>query len=255
MGWTEQFDLILLSGSRSLYRIKFIACALLVLVFLIDAASTVLCRAAPSIVFEKKLADWSARGLFEGLTNYYDDTVDLFVLYIVRTLALIIMGWMAVRVGTPNLAIVKQGAEDEICPPCPPCSNGAGASGSGASVQPLLINGADAAGGGGSSLVNGAGIAAGSHARDAGNVGPTSSAPKPTTEVVEEHLLSHQRKLAAESLKAYAIGAIFLTSTTAQVYIGIKCISFEGCERVCCSIPSLHHVPPHCCCCCCCCCC
>ena len=195
-GWSEQIDLMLSSGSRSLYRVKCFVGILLVFVFLIDAASTVVCRAAPSIIFEKQLADWSAKGLLEGLKNYNDDTVDLMLLYIVRTLALILMGWMAVRLGTPNLSTVpKRGAADETVAVCPPCSNGATASGS--SVQPLLINGADAAGGGG-----------------AASVGPASSAPKPTTEVKEEHLLSHQRKLAAESLKAYAVGAIFLTSTT-----------------------------------------
>ena len=48
-----------------------------------------------------------------------------------------------------------------------------------------------------------------------------------THEVREEHLASHKRKAKAELRKSIVCAVMFVVATAAQVYMGVKCISFD----------------------------
>ena len=218
MGWTAQIDAILLARETS--RVRRVAIALVTFTFLLDAAGVVILREAPNLLGLKVRIDWSVGGLLHGLHHPHDDTVDCLLLFVLRTLLLILLGWLAVHVGTPKLDVQpKSGAP--TCMPCFPASSTAPLM-----TAPLLINGAPQPVGGAAP-----GAAASAPGGEEGAPSPHRSAHQPTTEVKAEHLMSHKRKVAAENRKNFMIGAIFLVSTTAQVYIGIKCIGFDGLWR------------------------
>ena len=72
---------------------------------------------------------WTPAALLAGLPDLSHDTVDVLVLFVVRVLVLLFLGWLAVKVGTPDLSKLTVA----------PASDAA---------APLLINAADAADGG-----------------------------------------------------------------------------------------------------------
>ena len=213
MGWTDQIDAMLLA--REATRVKRIAFGVLFLVFLIDLAGAIILREAPALLGDDHTVDWTWRGLLDGLQQITDDTVDCLVLYVCRSVLLIFLGWLAVRLGTPKLADLQpvQPAEEV----CVSCGNGASSI-----AEPLLINSVN----GGPPPVSGAASSSAS-----ATASPPPITHKPTTEVKEEHLQSHKRKILAENRKNVLIGAIFIVGTTAQVYIGVKCIGFDGLWR------------------------
>ena len=98
----------------------------------IDAAAVVLLREAPALVEELKdepLVDpplWTPAALLAGLPDLSHDTVDVLVLFVVRVLVLLFLGWLAVKVGTPDLSkLTVAPASDAaapllIAPPTPP---------------------------------------------------------------------------------------------------------------------------------------
>ena len=224
MGWTDQIDAILLAREAS--RVRRIAIALVTFTFLLDAAGVFILREAPKLLGAKHRIDWSVGGLLHGLHSFQDDTVDCLLLFVLRTLLLILLGWLAVHVGTPKLDVQPRSG----APSCAACF-------AASSTAPLLINGAPQPVGGAqpgaaASAPGGAdGAAATNTASAEAAMSPHRRAHQPTTEVKAEHLMSHKRKVAAENRKNFMIGAIFLVSTTAQVYIGIKCIGFDGLWR------------------------
>ena len=54
------------------------------------------------------------------------------------------------------------------------------------------------------------------------------AAPATSTEINPEHFESYRRSQLAERRKNVVIGALFASSTAAQIYIGVKSIAFEG---------------------------
>ena len=207
MGWTERVDSMLQARGR-----RAIKCTGLTAFFVavaIDAAAVVLLREAPALVEELKdepLVDpplWTPAALLAGLPDLSHDTVDVLVLFVVRVLVLLFLGWLAVKVGTPDLSKLTVA----------PASDAA---------APLLINAADAAAGGAICLP-----CDGSAAAAAAAAAPTSPV-RPSTEIKSEHLKSSALKKAAEWKKNLVIAAIFSVSTVGQVYVGVKCISFQG---------------------------
>lgn len=221
MGWDEQIDAMILSKSAA--KVRFVGILVLLVVFTLDGVTVFLLREAPLLVASTmdiasgeaadSAPDWSWDGLLDGLGDFSGDTVDCCLLFLIRLVVLSAIGTIAVRVGQPQLDNVMPASparSNGMCSACHP--HGINATFSSTSTAPLLINQPAAA--------IGATAAASSNA--------PSATPKPTTEVKEEHLLSHQRKLAAEQRKNIAIGALFLSATAMQVFVGIKCIGFVG---------------------------
>jgi len=186
MGFTEQFDVLLLTRKRGRVVRLFLAALLALLV--LDVVGTLLLRLAPSIIIRSKSPPaWS----WAQLGDFRDDTLDLFLLLILRTLLVATLGVAAVRCGTPNLTAAPAEVDG---------------------LAPLLLNGS----GGGS-------VCEVVPPESGGN-----GAAQPTHAVKAEHLRSHALKEAAEVRKGLLVAAIFGVSTAAQVYVGVKCISFRG---------------------------
>ena len=220
MGWSEQIDAMILSKSAA--KVRFVGLLMLFFVFALDFVSVILLREAPNLVaFEGDWAsgdapdfspDWSWDAMFDGLGDFEGDTVDCCLLFLVRLVALCMLGVIAVRVGTPRLDNVTPATPQLNGRACHVCDSAAFSS---TSTAPLLINQPVPAAANGSST-------------SVATASLPSTATKPTTEVKEEHLLSHKRKVAAEERKNLAIGSLFLASAAVQVFIGIKCIGYSG---------------------------
>ena len=67
------------------------------------AAGVVILREAPNLLGLKVRIDWSVGGLLHGLHHPHDDTVDCLLLFVLRTLLLILLGWLAVQPLTANI--------------------------------------------------------------------------------------------------------------------------------------------------------
>ena len=178
-------------------KVRQVGAAVVLFCFLLDVTVSVLLREAPSLVADTNV-EWSLVALGDGLSDPKRDTADVLLLSILRIGILIVIAIIAVQVGRPKLDDIKP--EEAVCPPAAP-------------TEPLLINGVGAPNtipsrprGRAQIMVNGRLQAA----------------------VEEGHLLSYKRKQSAALRKNIAIGALYLTSTASQVYVGIKCIGFEG---------------------------
>lgn len=224
MGWNEQIDAMILSKSAA--KVRFVGILVLLVVFTLDGVTVILLREAPLLVASTmemasgdaadSAPDWSWDGLLDGLGDFSGDTVDCCLLFLIRLVVLCAIGTIAVRVGQPqldNLMPASPARSNGVCSACHP--HGINATFSSTSTAPLLIN-----------QPASSAAAVGDTTAASGNA--PSATPKPTTEVKVEHLLSHQRKLAAEQRKNVAIGALFLSATAMQVFVGIKCIGFVG---------------------------
>merc|ERR1719502_2370823 len=122
MGWTQQIDAYLLAQDTQ--KVQRVAIIILTVVFLVDAACTVLLRQAPALVDRDYAVDWKFRGLLNGLQRIEDDTVDCLLLFLLRSAALIVLGCLAVRLGTPTLHDVKTNEPSNGCSTttCTACS-------------------------------------------------------------------------------------------------------------------------------------
>jgi hypothetical protein len=212
MGWNEQIDAMILSKSAA--KVRFVGILVLLVVFTLDGVTVILLREAPLLV--ASTMEMASGDAADSAPDWSWDTVDCCLLFLIRLVVLCAIGTIAVRVGQPqldNLMPASPARSNGVCSACHP--HGINATFSSTSTAPLLIN-----------QPASSAAAVGDTTAASGNA--PSATPKPTTEVKEEHLLSHQRKLAAEQRKNVAIGALFLSATAMQVFVGIKCIGFVG---------------------------
>ena len=189
MGFTEKVDAML--GGRKKEVVRRNGVIALILLALLDCACVVFLREVPSMTkHEIPPAKWTAAGILAGLPRFGDDTIDCLLLFVVRVIVLAVLTCVAVRLGTADLSGIKTNE---------------------ASVEPLLINGPGAS-------------------ETCPPCEPqTSTAAKQTrNEVKKEHLESHELKQRAEQKKNFAIAAVFIVSTAAQCFVGVKCIGFTG---------------------------
>lgn len=164
--------------------------ALVSAVFVLDVCMTVLIHQSPS--WWAVPVEWTYTGFREGFSDIKHETFDLLALCAVRLLVVSCLAYVAVRLGSPNLDDLVKAADQATCVVVAP-------------TEPLLINGAGAA-----------------------SSAAATGARRLQSEVEEKHLISYQRKQAAELRKNCAVGTLYLASTACQVYLGIKCIGFDG---------------------------
>eukprot|EP00966_Prymnesium_polylepis_P304314 7031142-Prymnesium_polylepis.1 len=237
MGLTETIDLALVSRGR--LAAKVVGLALFAAAACVEAAVVVCLREAPALVHAVNHSDieWKFFSLIDALGDFENDTVDVILVYLIRLFATGLLTCIAVVVGRPQLDDLVEEAEAAAGVEPLVVDDGGGAA-------PLLINGGCCAnhGGGGTAplLINGGccGVHGGSGdtappvdeggGGDDGDSAAAAAPRKPTTSARGEHLESFQRKKAADVRKNLAIAALFAVSTAAQVFVGIKCISFHG---------------------------
>ena len=163
---------------------------------LLDIASVVLLREAPTVIvqpgdnvtganhthtYEDYVVYWEWSDLVDNLGDFTDDTVDVILLLLVRVVLTMLCATLAVRLGKPKLHdLVKSDVASDT------------------RTQPLLIN------------------------QGEGQLHQLS------TDADKSHLESHLRKKRAEIKKNIAVALIFILSTAAQVFLGVKVISFHG---------------------------
>ena len=188
MGVTETIDVALASRGRK--GAACIGASLVGTMFLLDAAVQVCLRLAPMLVGHQNTS-WSGAGLVEGASRFSDDTVDCFLLFLIRAVLLTVLIVVAVRVGTPRLDDLVEESNTEA-----------------ATTAPLLINGTSTS--------------------PAAPVCEPVAPPAGSGWARGEHLESFKRKKAADSKKNCAIGGIFALAMGSQIFVGIKCVSFHG---------------------------
>ena len=238
MGFGDTLDNLL--ESRSPESVKKCGTILVTLAFLLDGAGVFLMREAPALLGSSNASaqssnasaapsllgvslydyplctnatlasphvDWSIKVLMADLSDFQCATVDVVLLFFIRSVALLGLALVACRVGTPDL--------NDVAASTAPGSCGCGAAAcssthSGTATAPLLVNGA-------ASSIN----AAASRGSDGASRAGGEAAPKPTTAVKAEHLESHTRKKLAEHKKNVAIWVMFAVSASAQVFVGV----------------------------------
>ena len=225
MGWSDSIDQILVSRSSRPHHCIF---GLLLLVFLVDIASSIFLRLSPAVISGEHVS-WAPKDFVHALTDFRSDTLDIIVLSLLRPAILAVLVWIAIKLGTPRLGdLVRSQDALDTCHTCTVTS-----------TAPLLINeGPTASINGGGSVpttsINGGGSGPSTRSGSAAAAGLTL-----TTDVKEEHLKSHERKERAVLRKNVVCAVMFLFTSGVQVYVGIKCIGFDQGWR---KRPTLHTV-------------
>jgi len=203
MGFTESIEALILSKKRT--KVIRVGVATVAFLLALDFAGVIFLRLAPQLV-DPLVApvSWQWSTLGGALTDFTADTLDLILLFLVRAVALLVLGVLACRAGKTDY-------------------NGIGAAAETGGVAPLLA-GTRTADGGSSVPTHhvratppSSGARAGWFIRSAalGRLRP--SRLLPLLQVTAEHLQSHKRKQAAEMRKSIFVAAIFAISTAAQV--------------------------------------
>ena len=213
MGFTDSIDAMLSGRERS--RVKRNGMLMLLLLVTLDGACVVFIRESLAFVGLPR-PQWTLSALLAALPNFSGDTVDVQLLFILRVLTISILAWVAVRVGQADLSSVKRKGDEGTVPITEPLLINAGPTASGPSCT---CNGCGGVGGSGAGVGGGGGSGVGV------GVGARKQAGH---EVNSEHLESFRLKQAAEQRKNVLIAAVFIASTAAQCYVGIKCVSFVG---------------------------
>ena len=213
MGFTDSIDAMLSGRERS--RVKRNGMLMLLFLVTLDGACVVFIR--ESLVFVGlPRPQWTLSALLAALPSFSGDTVDVQLLFILRVLTISILAWVAVHVGQADLSSVKRKGDEGTVPITEPLLINAGPTASGPSCT---CNGCGGVGGSGAGVGGGGGSGVGV------GVGARKQAGH---EVNSEHLESFRLKQAAEQRKNVLIAAVFIASTAAQCYVGIKCVSFVG---------------------------
>ena len=201
MGLTETIDMALANRGRKTARV--LGVLLLAAAGCVEAAVVICLRQAPALVHAEDAADieWTASALAESVGDFRDDTVDVILIYLIRLAVISVLTCVAVHVGRPRLDDLIAAAE-------------------GAGTSPLVINAPG--------LIGAPLLLDHCPACDGDGEGASTSTRKPTASARGEHLESFKRKKAADVNKNLTIAAIFAISTASQVFVGIKCISFDG---------------------------
>ena len=225
MGWSDSIDSILVSRGSRPHR--FIA-VLLFLVYAVDLASVLCLREAPAIVgLNRSHVSWSPEDWLAAARDFTADTFDLVLLTLIRPVVLGLLSWIAITIGTPKLDdLVRLHPES-------------GGNGGGTSTAPLLVNAAPVGACNGTCCPPASGSSSGNNNNNNNNnnnsandhAGSTRSAATAglvlSTDVKEEHLASQARKERAELRKNIVCALMFLFTSGVQVFVGIKCISFD----------------------------
>ena len=177
MSGASQLDILLVSSNASC--IRYLLAASITLCVLLDVAACILLRLAPTFASNGAVppVQWTPEALLEGLSSFRDDTVDSIALLVLRLLVTGVLSLAAVVLGKPRL--------DDLVPP-EGCVVADG-------TAPLITN----------TVVSSA-------------AGGSSTRTKLTSEVDDEHLVSFQRKQAANLRKNMVSIAIFVVSTISQ---------------------------------------
>ena len=199
---SASIDAILVSRSSRPHRcIGYLLSA----VVLVDVATAVLLRAAPSLISDRNGTatdvPWQPDHWLQALLNFKSDTMDILLITLLRPLALVACSATAIYVGTPK-------------PGQPPAANGQqchschGGSTTRGATAPLLIN-------------------------EGSNAGATAAAAAPSpgtlsTDVREGHLALNKQTERAALRKNVLLGVMFLLTSSVQVFVGIKCIGFSA---------------------------
>lgn len=139
--------------------------------------------------------------------DFTSDTVDVCVLLVIRLVLLLVLIRIGVSVGTPKLDDIDAGT-----------------------TAPLLINqGADQLHQLASAVRTQSGHCTRLMLRPRRSMCSHVLAPCRTpSQAKKSHLESYDRKKVAEIKKNIVIGTMFVVATSAQIYLGVKVISFHG---------------------------
>ena len=176
--WAEAIEVALQRRGRSGTRL--LVGGVLFVLFVLDAAATVLLRQMPVLVAADAV-DWQPVVFMRELADFNSAMSDMLLLFAARWILMLSLLFLGLRLGKPRLDDIAAGTSTGCI----------------VITQPLLINGDD-------NRLPGSG-----------------DAPL-------EHLESHRRKRAADRRKNAVLGVVFGVSTAAQVFVGVKCISFVG---------------------------